>query len=152
MPMTALDLIFDDGFRRYDKRSKAKVWYDPIVKVFPDIEVKYTGDWKTKIGKSCFAHPVAFSSGNLKTAEKTMEFLLKSTNEAFDTCVIGHTHRSGDMPKGHILIVEQGACCQVEMMNYTDGKLSDPQQKGFLYLCQDKDGNRVPEATKRIVL
>lgn len=152
MPMTPLDLIVDDGFRRYDKRSKSKTWYDPLVKVFPDKKIVYTNDWKVKIGKSWFVHPYAFSSGNLRTAEKAMEFFLKSDKDSFDTVVMAHTHRTGDLKKGYITIFEQGAFCQVEKMNYTDGKLSDPQQKGFILVAQDKEGNLLYDATKRIIL
>ena len=35
-------------------------------------------------------------------------------------------------------------------MSYADGKLTLPQQKGMLYLCQDKDGNIMPDKTKLI--
>jgi predicted phosphodiesterase len=152
MPSSALDLIVEDGLRRYDKRTKAKVWYDPLVKVFPEIKIHFNGDWKCKVGKTWFSHPFAFSSGNLKTAERAMEFFLKSDPEPFDSLVMAHTHRTGDLKKGRITIFEQGACCHTEKMNYTDGKLSDPQQKGFMFVAQDKDGNIVYDATKRIVL
>ncbi len=152
MPMTPLDLIVDDGFRRYDKRSKSKTWYDPLVKVFPDKKIVYANDWKVKIGKTWFVHPIAFSGGNLRTAEKAMEFFLKSDREPFDAVVMAHTHRTGDLKKGYITIFEQGAFCQTEKMNYTDGRLSDPQQKGYIVVAQDKEGNLLYNSTKRFIL
>jgi predicted phosphodiesterase len=152
MPTTALDLIVEDGVRRYDKRSKAKIWYDPLTKVFPDIQIHFDGGWFCKVNKTYFCHPFAFSSGNLKTAERAMEYFLKSDAEPFDSLVLAHTHRTGDLKKGRISIFEQGACCQTEKMDYTDGRLSDPQQKGFILVAQDKDGNLVYDATKRIIL
>lgn len=152
MPMTALDLIFEDGIRRYDKRTKAKVWYDPLIKVFPEIKIHFNSDWKVKVGSVWFAHPFAFSSENLKTAERAMDFFLKNDPDKFQAVVLAHTHRTGDMKKGLLTIYEQGACCHVDKMNYTDGRLSDKQQKGFMLICLDKDGNLLYEATKRIVL
>ncbi|MDD3041128.1 metallophosphoesterase [Bacteroides sp.] len=152
MPMTALDLIVEDGMRRYDKRSKAKIWYDPLIKVFPDIKFHFDGGWSCKVGKSWFCHPMAFSSGNLKTAERAMEYFLKSDDEPFDSLILAHTHRTGDLKKGRITIFEQGACCRTEKMDYTDGRLTDPQQKGFILVAQDKEGNLLYDATKRIIL
>ena len=72
MPETPIDLIVDDGIRRYDKRSKSKVWYEPIRKGFFlmwNFTMRAIG--ALKIGSVWFAHPLTFSSGNLKTAEKS---------------------------------------------------------------------------------
>jgi predicted phosphodiesterase len=152
MPMTPLDLIVEDGIRRYDKRTKSKVWYDPLTKVFPDIKIHFDGDWKVKIGSFWFAHPFAFSSGNLKTAERTLDYFLKNDRERITGVSIGHTHRSGDMRKGLIYIFEQGACCHTEKMLYTDGRLSDIQQKGYVYITLDKNGDLIFDSSKRIVI
>ena len=59
LPDTSLELIFVDGFNHYDKRSKSKVWYEPLCNVFDDIEIEYIDDWKCKIGKTYFVHPLA---------------------------------------------------------------------------------------------
>lgn len=152
MPMTPLDLIVEDGVRRYDKRTKAKVWYDPLKTVFPDIKIHFDGDWKAKVGTIWFAHPAAFSSGNLKTAERALDYFLKNDFEKITGVVLGHTHRTGDMRKGNAVIYEQGACCQTEMMTYTDGRLGDSQQKGFVYIALDKNGDLMYEASRRIIL
>lgn len=52
MPDTSLELIFVDGFKHYDKRSKSKIWYEPLVNIFDDIDIQYIDDWKCKIGKN----------------------------------------------------------------------------------------------------
>jgi RNAse (barnase) inhibitor barstar len=153
MPQTPLDLIFNDGFRRYDKASKAKIWYEPLVEVFKDVQIEYTGDWKCRVGNVIFAHPIAYKSGNLATAEKALDYFLRTELERIDSVFMSHTHQSGDVRKGNNLtIYETGAACQVEKMNYTDGKLTNPQQKGYMIVCQDKDGNNIVEQTKRIVM
>lgn len=152
MPDSALDLIFVDGFHHYNKRTHSKVWYKPVCEVFTDIDVNYTGDWKCKVGKAWFAHPIAFSSGTLKTCEKAMDYFHKTDIDPFDTVVLAHTHRTGDSKKGNVTLYEQGACCQTEKMDYTDGKLYEPQQKGFVYICQDKCGSLLYDKSKRIIL
>lgn len=152
MPETPIDLIVDDGIRRYDKRSKSKVWYEPIRKVFPDVEFHYEGDWRIKIGSVWFAHPLTFSSGNLKTAEKALDYFLKNDLGRVTAIVLGHTHKSGDIRKGLIQVYEQGACCQTEKMTYTDGRLTDKQQKGFMFVALDENGDLMYDATKRIIL
>lgn len=152
MPQTALDLICTDGFYHYDKRNKCKTWYEPLCKVFDGIEFIYTEDWKCKIGKTYFVHPCAFNSGMMKISEKAMQWLLTQKDRDFDTVVMAHTHQLGDYVRGTINLYEQGTCCYTEKMNYVDGKLYNPQQKGFIYLCQDVDGNLIKEKTRLIKL
>lgn len=152
MPSTALELIFDDGFTHYDKRKGAKIKYEPIKDIFDDIEIEYTGDWKVKVGKTWFAHPLAYSSGTLKTCEKAMAYFHKTDVEDFDTVVLGHTHKTADGKSGNVVLIEQGACCDVDKMHYGDGRLSDPQKMGFLYICQNENGDRIDSKTKLIRL
>lgn len=152
MPETVLDLIFVDGFYHYDKQTRIKSWYEPMCELFEDTEIIYTQDWKCKIGKTWFAHPIAYSTATLKTCENAMRYFHQIDKEPFDCVVLGHTHRTGDTRKGMVTLYEQGACCETERMNYTDGKLSDTQQKGFVFICQDKDGNLLYDKSKRIIL
>ena len=46
----------------------------------------------------------------------------------------------------------QSCCCDVKQLTYTEGKLTLPQQGGFLYLCQDNEGNIIPSETKTIII
>jgi len=149
MPQTALDLICVDGFYHYDKRNKIKTWYEPIVNVFDDITVEYTENWWCKIGKTIFCHPSAFKSGIMQTAEKAMNYFL-TVDRDFDTIVMSHTHQLGDYVKGMINLFEQGCCCKIEQINYSDGRLHNPQHKGFIYVCQDNEGNLIKDKTKLI--
>ena len=152
MPNTVLDLIFDDGFHHYDKRCHTKVWYEPVKNIFAEqgIEVVYTGNWFCQIGKTIFAHPSAYSSGIMKTAEKALTFFKNQGNIDFDSIVLGHTHRLGDYTLGEVTIYEQGCCCDVASNNYNNGRLVTPQTEGFIYVCQDSNGNIVREATKLV--
>lgn len=151
MPQTALDLIINDGFHHYDKRNKTKVYYEPLNKVFTDIEVEYTGNWYSKIGQTIFAHPIAYSTGIMKTAEKAMYWF---RNEGFDftSLILAHTHRTGEYTIGNTTIYEQGACCDTKSNNYSDGKLYNSQKQGFIYVCQDKDGKLLRDKTQLVVL
>lgn len=151
-PETPLDMIFTHGFRRYDTVQKTSVWFEPLTEVYDeDVDIIYEGNWYGKIGKTIFAHPLAYSSAMLKTAQKGMEYFFR-TDRDFDTLVMAHTHRLGSYVQGSVHIFEQGAFCKVEEMTYADGKLTLPQQRGMLYLCQDKDGNIMPDKTKLIEL
>lgn len=150
MPETALDLIVNDGFYHYDKRSRTKVYYEPLTEVFyGEIEVRYTGEWWCKRGRTIFAHPLAYSSGMLKTAEKAVNYFYRVTDN-FDTVVLAHTHKLGMYIQGDVTLYEQGACCDVSKLAYRDGQLTMPQQQGFLYLCQDATGGLVMDQTKLV--
>ena len=87
LPDTSLELIFKDGFRHYDKRSKSKIWYEPLCNIFSDIEIQYVDDWKVKIGRTWFVHPLAYRQGILSTADKAKDFLQDTDRESFD-CVV----------------------------------------------------------------
>ena len=152
MPDTALDLICTDGFYHYDKKDRSKIWYEPIENMFEGINVEYTHDWKFKYGKTWFAHPIAYSSSPLKTCEKAMHYFQSIDNKGFDAVVLAHTHRTGDTKEGNIVLYEQGAFCKTEEMGYADGRLTLPQQKGFVVICQDKDGNIIYNQSKRIII
>ena len=152
LPDTSLELILVDGFKHYDKRTKSKVQYNPLCEVFDDIEIIYAGDWKCKVGKTWFVHPLAYRQGTLATAEQAMNYLHRTEKEAFDCVVMAHTHAVGDTKKGFIRLFEQGACCDVNKMNYMDGRLSNPQKMGFALICQNKDGDIIEDKSKVIVL
>ena len=154
MPNTAMDYIVTDGFYHYDKRQRSKFFYEPLMSVFAEqedfpIEIIYDGDWKCRVGKTIFAHPLAFSSAMMKTTEKALNYFFR-TEQNFDTVVLGHTHHLGFYPQGDVNMYEQGTCSETEKQTYTDGKLTNPQQKGCLYLVQSKDGSLNVDKTKLI--
>jgi len=151
MPDSSMDLILDTGFNHYDKRNKTKTWYEPLKNVFDNVEIEYTGDWKCKIGKTYFIHPSAYSGGMLKTTEKAINYFLRIDRD-FDTISMAHVHKLGSYIQGNIYMFEQGCCCKTDELDYADGKLTYPQQKGFIYLCQNKQGNLIYDKTKLIEL
>lgn len=152
LPDTSLELIFETGFRHYDKKNGTKIWYEPICSVFNDIKIEYIDDWKSKIGNTYFVHPLAFRQGNLATAEKAKDYLQDTESEIFDCVVMAHTHKVGDTTIGRIRLLEQGAFADINKMNYMDGRLTKPQKEGFAIICQDKDGNLIQDKTKIICL
>ena len=148
MPNTSLELIFSDGFRHYNKKEKTKIYYEPLNAVFDGIEIEFVDDWKCRIGKTIFAHPMAYRSGFLATADKAKQYFQDAEKEPFDCICMAHTHRIGDTMSGHIRLFEQGAFAHLDKMNYMDGKLTSPQKSGFAYICQDSDGNIINEKSK----
>ena len=151
MPHNPFDLIINDGFNHYDKKNKTKIWYEPLSKVFDDVKIEYTNNWWCKIGKSIFCHPSAYSSGTLKTTEKAMQYF-NCIDRDYDSIFMAHTHQQGFTKKGKIYLYEQGTCSDINKMDYMDGRLSMPQQMGFIYVCQDINGNLIEDKTKLISL
>lgn len=153
MPDSPMDLIVNDGFKNRDRLNKTETWYSPLTEVFEgtDIDISYTGNWWRKIGKSIFVHPLSYSSGMLKTTEKAIEHFLRIDRD-FDALIMAHTHKLGSYVQGGIYMYEQGCCCKTEMLDYNDGYMTLPPQKGFIYICQDVDGNIIPNKTKLISL
>ena len=154
MPNNAIELIVEDGFRHYNKLTKAKTYYEPLADVFDrvGIEVIYCGDWKVKIGKTWFVHPLSYRSGILSTAAKAKNFLQDTDTEMFDAVIMSHTHKVGETKIGNVYLFEQGACCDVNQMNYTDGKMQQPQKEGYMFICQDDEGNIIKDKTRLIEL
>ena len=151
MPDNSLELIFEDGFTHFNKREHTKVKYEPIKNIFPEIEIEYTGNWYCQIGDTIFCHPIAYSSGILKTAEKAMLWF-RNEGCSFTHLVMAHTHRSGQYTIGNTTIFEQGCFCDVKKNNYSDGKLVNSQKEGFIFMCQDTDGNTIDSKTQLVVL
>lgn len=151
MPDTPLELIVNHGFRVKDRKNRTETWYSPITEVFSEnrIDIEYTGEWYTMVGKTIIAHPLSYSSGMLKTTEKAVNFFLRE-NRDFTSIVLGHTHKLGYYVQGNIHMYEQGCTCDLNKLDYNDGKLVIPGQNGFLYLCQDIDGNIIPKKTRLI--
>lgn len=151
MPKTVLDYIFEDGFNHYDRQTGTKTWYEPLVDVFDDIEIEYTGEWYSQIGDALFVHPKTFSSAPLKTAEKALYYF---RNEGYDfkNLIMAHTHRIGQYKIGNSNIYEQGAFCQTDKMKYSDGLMVNSQKQGYMVLYQDKEGNTIESKTKLVSL
>ena len=153
MPETPMDLIVNEGFNVRDYINKTKIWYTPLSDVYKEqgIDIIYTGDWYTKIGKTIFVHPLTYSTAMLKTTEKAVNYFLR-TDRDFDCIVMAHTHKLGSYIQGNIRMYEQGCLCDLSKITYQDGYLTIPQQNGFIYMCQDKDGNIIDDCTKLVNL
>lgn len=151
MPDTPLDLIVNNGFWVTDRLNKTKTWYSPLSEIYEgtDVKIEYNGNWYEIVGKTIFAHPLSYSSGMLKTTEKAVNFFLRENRE-FNSIVLGHTHKLGTFVQGGIKMYEQGCTCDLNKLDYNNGKLVIPGQNGFAYICQDKDGNIIDSKTKII--
>lgn len=152
LPNTSVELIFETGFNHYDKFSGTKTWYKPLKEIFDDVNIVFSNDWKCRIGNTYFVHPLAYRQNILATCEKAKDYLQDTDKVPFDCVVMAHTHQVGDSKKGFIRLIEQGAFCDVNKMNYMDGRLTKPQKEGFVIICQDKDGNLINNKTKLVVL
>lgn len=151
MPDSSMELIIETGFNHYNKRTKSRAFYEPLKNVFDDVEIIYTKDWKCKVGQAWFIHPSAYSSGMLKTTEKAVNYFLR-VDRNFDAIIMAHVHKLGSYIQGNIYMYEQGCCCDINKLDYANGKLMYPQQAGFIYVCQSTDGTLIYDKTKLIEL
>lgn len=148
MPDSPIDLLLNSGFTYRDRLNGTEVFYKPLRRVV-DTTIEYDGNWWCQIGQTIFAHPKTYTSSMLKTTEKALDYFLRNGHR-FDSIVLAHTHKLGQYVQGSINMYEQGCCCRTEELNYADGLLATPQQKGFMLVCQDKEGNLLPAQTKLV--
>lgn len=94
MPKTPIELIINAGFTRYDKLTRTQTWFEPLKNVFQGVKIVYDDNWFCQIGQTIFCHPLAYSTGIMKTAEKAMLFF-RNEGYSFSSLVMGHTHRIG---------------------------------------------------------
>lgn len=149
MPSSAMELVAIDGFHHYQRATGTKLYYEPLrdLLIEDGIDVVYAGNWHYKIGSVIFAHPLAYSTAMLKTAEKAAQYFFRVDRD-FKTIVMAHTHKLGMFVQGGVTLIEQGCCCCTEKMNYSDGKLFLPQQKGYCYLELDANANLKADSLK----
>lgn len=152
LPLTSLEYIFEDGFTHYNRIVGEKTFYDPLINIFESVDIQFVHDWKCKIGKTWFVHPIAYRSGTLATCEKVKDYLQDTQKDSFDCVCVAHTHAVGDSKKGFIRLLEQGAYADVTKMRYADGRLCKPQKEGYAIICQDERGCIINEKTKVVVL
>lgn len=153
MPETNLDFIVDIGFYKHDHQNKTKTFYEPLTKIYEGtgIEVIYTKEWFTRVGKTIFAHPSAYKSGILSTTEKSYLYFLQQGQQIFDCIVIAHTHASGISRYKDTYLIEGGSFCE-EPEYAQEGRLMKPQSQGYLYLIQDNQGRFIYSDSKLIML
>ena len=140
MPRTPLELIFNDGFSHYDKNTRSKTTYEPLSSCINDVRIEYIDNWYSTMGKTIFCHPLAFRSGPMRTSEAGVQYF-RNEGFDFDCLVMGHTHHIGNYLIGGTMLFEQGTCCDTKKLHYADGKLTNRQSEGCLYIEQDASGS-----------
>ena len=127
IPTDPLEMIVDDGFKVNDERNKTQTQYSSIREVFEDsnIEIVYDKKWWIKEGNVIFCHPLNYSSGMLKTTEKAVNYFLR-VDRTFTGIVMAHTHKVGSFTQGGIKMYEQGCVCDLDKLDYNNGKLIIP--------------------------
>ena len=153
IPTDPLRMIIDKGFEVKDERNKTQTQYSSIREVFEDtnIEIIYEQEWWIKEGNVIFCHPLNYSSGMLKTTEKAVNYFLR-VDRTFTGIVMGHTHKIGSFTQGGIKMYEQGCVCDLNKLDYNNGKLIIPNQNGFMYIALNSDGDIIDSKTRIITL
>lgn len=153
IPTDPLGMIIDDGFKVNDERNKTQTQYSSIREVFEDsnIEIVYNKEFWGKEGNVIFCHPLNYSSGMLKTTEKAVNYFLR-IDRTFTGIVMAHTHKVGSFIQGGIKMYEQGCVCDLNKLDYNNGKLIIPNQNGFMHISLDSNGNIIDSKTKIVSL
>lgn len=151
IPTDPLDSIINKGFEVNDIRNKTKTQYSSVRDVFADtnVEIVYNANWYEKVGNVLFVHPLSYSSGMLKTTEKAVNYFLR-IDRTFTGIVMSHTHKIGSFVQGGIKMYEQGCVCDLNQLDYNNGKLVLPNQNGYMYICLDNNGDIIDNKTKLI--
>jgi len=145
-----LDMIINDGFTVRDIRNKTKTEYSPISESF-NIPIQYDGNWYAMYKNIIFAHPLSYSKGMLKTTEKALDYFLRAEHGTpFQAIVLGHSHKLGSYTQSGIKLYECGCLCDLDQLDYNNGKLVAPNQNGFLYICLDENDKIIDEKTKLV--
>lgn len=153
MPDSPMDLIINDGFKNNDRLKKTEVYYTPLRELYQEqnIPIYYNGDWYCRVGNVIFAHPLSYSGSMMKTTEKAVTYFTRAMGmRNFTAIVMAHTHKVGFYKVGDISMYEQGCLCKLDMLDYANGKLQDPQQNGYMYICLNKDGNIIEDKTRLV--
>lgn len=153
MPDSPMDLIVNDGFKDNDRMLRTETYYPALKDLYIDqgISIYYNGNWHCREGNVIFVHPLTYSASMMKTVEKAVSYFSRcSEYRGFTSVVMGHTHKVGFYKLGDISMYEHGCLCYLDKLDYADGKLQDPQQNGFMYICLNKDGNIIENKTKLI--
>jgi len=96
--------------------------------------VLYTDSFWVKIEDTIFGHPSSFSTVPLKTAINMSEFL-KNRRVLHKNCIIGHTHKIGDVIFKGVRCMEIGCMCRDLDWVLESGKLTaNPWEKGYALL------------------
>ena len=153
MPDSPMDLIINDGFKNNDRLRRTEIYYPSLKSIFAEqgISITYDKSWYCRIGNIIFAHPLAYSASIMKTAEKAVTYFSRVLDSRdFTALILAHTHKVGFYKVGDVMMYEQGCCCRLDMLDYADGKLQDPQQNGYMYICLDKNGDIIEGKTRLI--
>lgn len=155
MPDSPMDLIINDGFKNIDRYKRTEVYYPSLKKIYAEkgIEINYDGNWFTRVGNVIFAHPLSYSSSIMKTLEKATNYFMRTLKHRdFTAIVMGHTHKVGFYKLGDVTMYEQGCCCKLDLLDYADGKLQNPQQNGYIYLSLNSDGDIIEDKTRLVTV
>lgn len=118
--------------------------FGTVVKLhdFKNVLYQAKESWYVQIGKTIFAHPHGFKSGPGGTVYKLDEVLSnRFGTDAYDSIVIGHTHKVSKGIYHNRMLIEQGALCSTLGYEYKADLRFAHAMNGYCVIYQDEDGN-----------
>lgn len=150
LPTSPIQMIVDSGFYHYDKMRNKQFFYKPLRKVFK-CDIHYENNYFCVIGNVIFCHPSIYSSAIMGTSKKAMEYF-NSQGIDYNVIVLGHTHKLGMYKYGNKTLIEQGCVVDINKLKYFKGRLSLPQNGGYLYMQLDNDKKVIKNSIRLIEL
>jgi predicted phosphodiesterase len=117
---------------------------DLIAKLnFDNVVYQKYDSWYVRVGKTIFAHPDAYYGGwPGQTAVKLCDYFSKRMgSDAFDSIVVGHTHRSYKGVVMNKLLIEQGAMASRMPYQHRADLQFPHAMNGYAVIYQDEEGN-----------
>jgi predicted phosphodiesterase len=110
---------------------------------FENVVYQPYDSWYVRIGKTVFCHPSAWrGSYPGGTVIKLNDYFTQRLgSEAFDSIVVGHTHRQYKGIVGNVMLIEQGAMCARQPYQHKDDLRYIHAMNGYAVIYQDTEGN-----------
>lgn len=110
---------------------------------FENVVYQRYDSWYVRVGKTIFCHPSAWrGSYPGGTVTKLNDYFTKRLgSEAYDSIVVGHTHRQYKGIIGNVLLIEQGAMCARQPYQHKDDLRYLHAMNGYAVIYQDDEGN-----------
>ena len=109
---------------------------------FKNVLYNHSEPWFAQIGKTIFAHPSGFKSGPGGTVARLEDlFDTRLGSDAYDSIVIGHTHRLIKMVLRKKLLMEQGCFASQLEYQFKEDMIFANAVNGYAVIYQDSEGN-----------
>jgi len=114
--------------------------------------VEVVGTWWVKLWDTIYAHPDNYNSPPMRTSISTSQYFIMSRGIQHRVCIIGHTHKVGEIMNGGVKIIESGCLCHDMDYHFGSKFTQQPWVKAYVVQRIGKDGLSDLNSTRAILL